>query len=171
MNLNEWISFIWSSPSLLCPSVECQTLVVCSSCLDNETKAALSNVLPPLGGKLVNSWTQDCTHLAMPSVKVTIKVRNGLCVIISRRVCVYPWSVDKLPVFLIRPFLRCCAVDPSWNPSSSQSSTKPFSKNYPLLKLRGRMQPIHIHKHNEAELNIRYHTEPKHSLIFTVRCF
>ncbi|KAM7383482.1 hypothetical protein PAMP_003128 [Pampus punctatissimus] len=52
--------------------------VVCSSCVDNDGKVSLSQVLLPLGGKLVNSWTQNCTHLAMPSVKVTIKTIAAL---------------------------------------------------------------------------------------------
>lgn len=59
-------------------SVEHQKPVVCSSCLDNDGKASLSQALLPLGGKLVNSWTQDCTHLAMPTVKVTIKTIAAL---------------------------------------------------------------------------------------------
>ncbi|MEQ2214986.1 hypothetical protein XENOCAPTIV_025251, partial [Xenoophorus captivus] len=50
--------------------------VVCSSCLDAAGKTLLSQALLALGGKLVNTWTQDCTHLAMPTVKVTIKVRS-----------------------------------------------------------------------------------------------
>ncbi|KAM9723169.1 nibrin [Menidia menidia] len=52
--------------------------VVCSSCLDNSGKAALSQNLAALGGKLVNTWTQDCTHLAMPTVKVTVKTISAL---------------------------------------------------------------------------------------------
>lgn len=59
-------------------SVEHQKPVVCSSCLDNDGKASLSQALLALGGKLVNSWTQDCTHLVMPSVKVTIKTISAL---------------------------------------------------------------------------------------------
>ncbi|XP_071385351.1 nibrin [Centroberyx affinis] len=59
-------------------SVDCQKVVVCSSCLDNDGKASLSRALLPLGGKLVNSWTQDCTHLVMPTVKVTIKTISAL---------------------------------------------------------------------------------------------
>nr|XP_046255698.1 nibrin isoform X2 [Scatophagus argus] len=47
--------------------------VVCSSCLDNDGKAALSQALLALGGKLVNTWSQECTHLAMTSAKVTVK--------------------------------------------------------------------------------------------------
>lgn len=54
-------------------SVESQKIVVCSSCLDNDGKASLSQALLALGGKMVNTWTQDSTHLVMPSVKVTIK--------------------------------------------------------------------------------------------------
>ncbi|XP_071325848.1 nibrin [Trachinotus anak] len=59
-------------------SVDHQKPVVCSSCLDNDGKASLSQALLALGGKLVNTWTQDCTHLAMPSVKVTIKTISAL---------------------------------------------------------------------------------------------
>ncbi|XP_039974775.1 nibrin [Xiphias gladius] len=59
-------------------SVDHQKPVVCSSCLDNDGKASLSQALLALGGKLVNTWTKDCTHLAMPSVKVTIKTISAL---------------------------------------------------------------------------------------------
>ncbi|XP_054903415.1 nibrin [Poeciliopsis prolifica] len=52
--------------------------VVCSSCLDAAGKTSLSQALSALGGKLVNSWTPDCTHLAMPTVKVTIKTISAL---------------------------------------------------------------------------------------------
>ncbi|CAB1334615.1 unnamed protein product [Coregonus sp. 'balchen'] len=54
-------------------SVQQVTVVVCSSCVDNEGKVSLSQALQPLGGRLANTWTQDCTHLVMPTVKVTIK--------------------------------------------------------------------------------------------------
>ncbi|KAI3361039.1 hypothetical protein L3Q82_013236 [Scortum barcoo] len=59
-------------------SVNHQKHVVCSSCLDNDSKASLSQALLALGGKLVNTWTQDCTHLAMPTAKVTIKTISAL---------------------------------------------------------------------------------------------
>ncbi|XP_004541380.2 nibrin [Maylandia zebra] len=52
--------------------------VVCSSCLDNDGQASLSQVVLALGGKLVSSWSQDCTHLVMSSVKVTIKTISAL---------------------------------------------------------------------------------------------
>ncbi|XP_034553283.1 nibrin [Notolabrus celidotus] len=59
-------------------SVEHLQPVVCSSCLDNDGKASISQVLLALSGKLVNSWTQDCTHLVMPTAKVTIKTISAL---------------------------------------------------------------------------------------------
>ncbi|XP_032375376.1 nibrin isoform X1 [Etheostoma spectabile] len=59
-------------------SVDHQKPVVCSSCLDNDGKVSLSQALLALGGKLVNSWTQDCTHLAMQSAKVTVKTISAL---------------------------------------------------------------------------------------------
>lgn len=52
--------------------------VVCSSCLDNDDKASLSQAMAVLGGKLVNTWSQDCTHLVMTSAKVTIKTISAL---------------------------------------------------------------------------------------------
>lgn len=51
-------------------------LVVCSSCLDNDGKTSLSQAVLHVGGQLVNTWTENCTHLAMPTVKVTVKVRT-----------------------------------------------------------------------------------------------
>ncbi|XP_061737920.1 nibrin [Nerophis ophidion] len=59
-------------------SVAHQKPVVCSSCLDNGGKAAISQALQLISGKLVNTWSKDCTHLVMPSVKVTIKTISAL---------------------------------------------------------------------------------------------
>lgn len=59
-------------------SVSHQKSVVCSSCLDNDGKASLSQAITAFGGKVVSSWTEDCTHLVMPSVKVTIKTISAL---------------------------------------------------------------------------------------------
>lgn len=53
-------------------------LVVCSSCLDNDGKVSLSQALKSIGGTLVGTWTQDCTHLVMSTVKVTIKTISAL---------------------------------------------------------------------------------------------
>ncbi|XP_031432294.1 nibrin [Clupea harengus] len=62
--------------------VEVVSLKVCSSCLDNERKAELAQALSSLGGRLVSSWDQECTHLVMPSVKVTIKT---ICALLCGR--------------------------------------------------------------------------------------
>lgn len=51
--------------------------VVCSSCLDNNGKVLLSQSLAALGGELLNSWSLECTHLVMTSVKVTVKVKSS----------------------------------------------------------------------------------------------
>lgn len=59
-------------------SVEHLQPVVSSSCLDNDGKASLSQSLQHVGGKLVPTWTQDCTHLVMSTVKVTIKTISAL---------------------------------------------------------------------------------------------
>ncbi|KAM4865096.1 nibrin isoform 2-T3 [Thomomys bottae] len=53
--------------------VEYEPLVVCSSCLDISGKTALNRATLQLGGLTVNNWTEECTHLVMVSVKVTIK--------------------------------------------------------------------------------------------------
>ncbi|XP_014446724.1 nibrin isoform X2 [Tupaia chinensis] len=53
--------------------VEYEPLVACSSCLDASGKTTLSQAVLQLGGLTVNNWTEECTHLVMLSVKVTIK--------------------------------------------------------------------------------------------------
>lgn len=53
--------------------VEYEPLVVCSSCLDIPGKTDLNQAVLQLGGFTTNSWTEECTHLVMASVKVTIK--------------------------------------------------------------------------------------------------
>ncbi|XP_042528813.1 nibrin isoform X1 [Dipodomys spectabilis] len=53
--------------------VEYEPLVVCSSCLDISGKTALNRAVLQLGGLTINNWTEECTHLVMVSVKVTIK--------------------------------------------------------------------------------------------------
>lgn len=68
-------------------SLEKECVVVCSSCLDNEGKASLSQDVRSVGGRLVNSWTLDCTHLVMPTVKVTIKT---ICALLCCRPIVNP---------------------------------------------------------------------------------
>ncbi|XP_067304858.1 nibrin [Pseudorasbora parva] len=68
-------------------SLEKECVVVCSSCVDNEGKASLSQDVRSIGGRLVNSWTLDCTHLVMPTVKVTIKT---ICALLCCRPIVKP---------------------------------------------------------------------------------
>ncbi|XP_041101432.1 nibrin-like [Polyodon spathula] len=73
--------------------VEYESLIVCSSCLDGQGKIALSQSVQQLGGCVVNSWTQDSTHLVMPSVKVTVKT---ICALICCRPIVKPEYFTEL---------------------------------------------------------------------------
>lgn len=74
-------------------SVEHQSPVVCSSCLDNDGKASLTQALLAVGGKLVNSWSQNSTHLVMPSTKVTVKT---ICALLCCRPIVKPEFFSEL---------------------------------------------------------------------------
>ncbi|XP_009869745.1 PREDICTED: nibrin-like, partial [Apaloderma vittatum] len=67
--------------------VEYEPLVVCSSCLDVSQKTALNQAIQQLGGVVVNEWTQECTHLVMVSVKVTVKT---ICALICGRPIIKP---------------------------------------------------------------------------------
>uniref|UniRef100_A0A2K6EFX4 Nibrin C-terminal domain-containing protein n=1 Tax=Propithecus coquereli TaxID=379532 RepID=A0A2K6EFX4_PROCO len=67
--------------------VEYEPLVACSSCLDVSGKTALNQAILQLGGITVNNWTEECTHLVMISVKVTIKT---ICALICGRPIVKP---------------------------------------------------------------------------------
>ncbi|XP_039096501.1 nibrin isoform X1 [Hyaena hyaena] len=67
--------------------VEYEPLVACSSCLDASGKTALNQAILQLGGLTVNNWTEECTHLVMISVKVTIKT---ICALICGRPIVKP---------------------------------------------------------------------------------
>ncbi|KAL6489358.1 hypothetical protein MHYP_G00030990 [Metynnis hypsauchen] len=73
--------------------LELNSVVVCSSCVDNEGKVALSQAVQSVGGRLVNSWSQDCTHLVMPTVKVTIKT---ICALLCCRPIVKPEFFTEL---------------------------------------------------------------------------
>ncbi|XP_036788553.2 nibrin isoform X3 [Manis pentadactyla] len=67
--------------------VEYEPLVACSSCLDVSGKTALNQAVLQLGGLTINNWTEECTHLVMVSVKVTIKT---ICALICGRPIVKP---------------------------------------------------------------------------------
>lgn len=56
--------------------VEYEPLVVCSSCLDVSQKNILNKNILQLGGHVVNEWNEDCTHLVMVLVKITVKVSD-----------------------------------------------------------------------------------------------
>ncbi|KAG7335735.1 hypothetical protein KOW79_000428 [Hemibagrus wyckioides] len=73
--------------------LELDSVVVCSSCVDNEGKATLSKEVQALGGRLVNTWSQECTHLVMPAVKVTIKT---ICALLCCRPIVKPKFFTEL---------------------------------------------------------------------------
>nr|XP_056710366.1 nibrin [Euleptes europaea] len=62
--------------------VEYEPLVVCSSCLDLSQKSVLNQNILQLGGHVVSEWKEECTHLAMVSVKVTVKT---ICALICGR--------------------------------------------------------------------------------------
>ncbi|XP_064010603.1 nibrin isoform X2 [Pogoniulus pusillus] len=68
-------------------SLEYEPLIVCSSCLDVAQKTALNESIQQLGGHVVNEWTKKCTHLAMVSVKVTVKT---ICALICGRPIIKP---------------------------------------------------------------------------------
>ncbi|KAF1530442.1 Nibrin, partial [Eudyptula minor] len=67
--------------------VEYEPLVVCSSCLDVAQKTALNQAIQQLGGLVVNEWTEECTHLVMVAVKVTVKT---ICALICGRPIIKP---------------------------------------------------------------------------------
>nr|AAH44773.1 Nibrin [Mus musculus] len=67
--------------------VEYEPLVVCSSCLDVSGKTVLNQAILQLGGLTANNWTEECTHLVMSAVKVTIKT---ICALICGRPIIKP---------------------------------------------------------------------------------
>ncbi|NWV95149.1 NBN protein, partial [Machaerirhynchus nigripectus] len=73
--------------------VEYEPLVVCSSCLDVAQKTALNQAIQQLGGLVVNEWTEECTHLVMVSVKVTVKT---ICALICARPIIKPEFFSEL---------------------------------------------------------------------------
>ncbi|XP_066480063.1 nibrin isoform X2 [Tiliqua scincoides] len=73
--------------------VEYEPLVVCSSCLDVSQKSVLNKNILELGGHVVNEWKAECTHLAMVSVKVTVKT---ICALICGRPITKPEYFDEL---------------------------------------------------------------------------
>ncbi|XP_058032934.1 nibrin isoform X1 [Ahaetulla prasina] len=73
--------------------VEYEPLIVCSSCLDVSQKNILNKNILQLGGHVVNEWNEDCTHLVMVLVKVTVKT---ICALICGRPIMKPEYFDEL---------------------------------------------------------------------------
>ncbi|XP_060631557.2 nibrin [Anolis sagrei] len=73
--------------------VEYEPLVVCSSCLDVSQKSLINKNIHQLGGHVVNEWKEECTHLVMASVKITVKT---ICALICGRPIVKPEYFDEL---------------------------------------------------------------------------
>uniref|UniRef100_A0A8C0JF81 Nibrin n=1 Tax=Chelonoidis abingdonii TaxID=106734 RepID=A0A8C0JF81_CHEAB len=67
--------------------VEYEPLIVCSSCLEVSGKTALNQAILQLGGLVVNDWSEECSHLVMLSVKVTVKT---ICALICNRPIIKP---------------------------------------------------------------------------------
>ncbi|XP_062986986.1 nibrin [Elgaria multicarinata webbii] len=67
--------------------VKYEPLVVCSSCLDVSQKRALNQNILQLGGHVVNEWKEECTHLVMVTVKVTVKT---ICALVCGRPIMKP---------------------------------------------------------------------------------
>ncbi|CAI9546659.1 unnamed protein product [Staurois parvus] len=70
-----------------------EPLVTCSSCLSISEKSSLNQALQLLGGHIVNNWTENCTHLVMTSVKVTIKT---ICALICCKSIVKPEYFNEM---------------------------------------------------------------------------
>ncbi|NXG60661.1 NBN protein, partial [Hemiprocne comata] len=86
--------------------VEYEPLVVCSSCLDVAQKTALNRAIQQLGGLVVNEWTEECTHLVMVSVKVTVKT---ICALICGRPIIKPeFFVELIKAIQSRQQLPNC---------------------------------------------------------------
>ena len=61
---------------LVSPRLEHRDLTVTSSTLGNEDQQLLINVLVSLGGHLQKKWSSDSRYLVMPSITLTVKVRQ-----------------------------------------------------------------------------------------------
>ncbi|XP_066874213.1 nibrin isoform X1 [Kogia breviceps] len=137
--------------------VEYEPLVACSSCLDVPGKTALSQAVLQLGGLTVNNWTEECTHLVMVSVKVTIKT---ICALICGRPIVKPEYFTE--------FLK--AVQSKKQPPEIESFYPPIdepvigSKN---IDLSGRQERKQIFKGKTfVFLNAKQHKKLSAAVVF-----
>uniref|UniRef100_A0A9L0R9N9 Nibrin n=1 Tax=Equus caballus TaxID=9796 RepID=A0A9L0R9N9_HORSE len=137
--------------------VEYEPLVACSSCLDVAGKTALNQAVLQLGGLTVNNWTEECTHLVMISVKVTIKT---ICALICGRPIVKPEYFTE--------FLK--AVQSKKQPPQIESFYPPIdepaigSKN---IDLSGRQERKQIFKGKTfVFLNAKQHKKLSSAVVF-----
>ncbi|EAW91660.1 nibrin [Homo sapiens] len=137
--------------------IEYEPLVACSSCLDVSGKTALNQAILQLGGFTVNNWTEECTHLVMVSVKVTIKT---ICALICGRPIVKPEYFTE--------FLK--AVESKKQPPQIESFYPPLdepsigSKN---VDLSGRQERKQIFKGKTfIFLNAKQHKKLSSAVVF-----
>lgn len=57
-----------------------QPLIVSTSCIESQEKRSLKELIQKLGGHILSEWQENCTHLVMKEIKVTIK---AVCAMIS----------------------------------------------------------------------------------------
>lgn len=57
-----------------------QPLIVSTSCIESQEKRILKELILKLGGHILSEWQENCTHLVMKEIKVTIK---AVCAMIS----------------------------------------------------------------------------------------
>ncbi|XP_075823035.1 nibrin isoform X1 [Microtus pennsylvanicus] len=137
--------------------VEYEPLVVCSSCLDIPRKTDLNQAVLQLGGLTTNSWTEECTHLVMASVKVTIKT---ICALICGRPIVKPEYFSE--------FLK--AVESKKQPPEIESFYPPIDEpaiGSKSVDLSGRQERKQIFKGKTfVFLNAKQHKKLSSAVVF-----
>ncbi|XP_005362392.1 nibrin isoform X1 [Microtus ochrogaster] len=137
--------------------VEYEPLVVCSSCLDIPGKTDLNQAVLQLGGLTTNSWTEECTHLVMASVKVTIKT---ICALICGRPIVKPEYFSE--------FLK--AVESKKQPPEIESFYPPIDEpaiGSKSVDLSGRQERKQIFKGKTfVFLNAKQHKKLSSAVVF-----
>ncbi|XP_051054565.1 nibrin [Phodopus roborovskii] len=137
--------------------VEYEPLVVCSSCLDVSGKTVLNQAVLQLGGLTVNNWTEECTHLIMSSVKVTIKT---ICALICGRPIVKPEYFSE--------FLK--AVESKKQPPETESFYPPIDEpaiGNKSVDLSGRQERRQIFKGKTfVFLNAKQHKKLSSAIVF-----
>ncbi|KAL2766940.1 nibrin isoform 2 [Daubentonia madagascariensis] len=137
--------------------VEYEPLVACSSCLDVSGKTALNQAILQLGGITVNNWTEECTHLVMISVKVTIKT---ICALICGRPIVKPEYFTE--------FLK--AVQSKKQPPQIESFYPPLDEpaiGSKTIDLSGRQERKEIFKGKTfVFLNAKQHKKLSSAVVF-----